>query len=130
MAGTAEWPERVKNRRRVVFQWYAAEEWGLIGSDFYTKNPLFPLEKTASMLNLDMVGRLGFDQYKVGPNQEAEEIKKRDWPLEVLGTSSAKEFPDLVKDANKDLGVNVKLPNSSQYFSASDHYSFYKKTFQ
>ncbi len=49
------------------------------------------------MLNLDMVGRLGFDQYKVGPSQDAEEIKKRTYPLEVMGTTSAKEFPDLVK---------------------------------
>src|SRR4029078_4170834 len=84
-------PNALKNRRRVVFQWYSAEEWGLIGSDHYTKNPIFPLEKTASMLNLDLVGRLGFDQYRVSPGQDAEEVKKRKFPLEVLGTTSAKE---------------------------------------
>jgi Zn-dependent M28 family amino/carboxypeptidase len=120
-------PHAQKNRRRVVFQWYAAEEWGLIGSQYYVDHPLFPLEKTASMLNLDMVGRLGFDQFKVGPNQNVEEIKKRNYPLEVMGTTSAKEFPDLVKRANKDLGVEVTTPASSQFFAASDHYSFWRK---
>ena len=88
-------PNALKNRRRVVFQWYSAEEWGLIGSDYYTKNPLFPWDKTASMLNLDMVGRLGFDENKLGKNMDEEGIKcarEKKYPLEIVGVSSAKEF--------------------------------------
>lgn len=49
-----------KNRdgRRMVFMAYTAEEMGLIGSRHYTQvAPLFPLKNTASMFNLDMVGR-------------------------------------------------------------------------
>lgn len=120
-------PNALKNRRRVVFQWYSAEEWGLIGSDYYTKNPLFPLDKTASMLNLDMVGRLGFDENKVPKGQDAAEYAAKKYPLEVLGTSSAAELEGIVMDANKDLGVELVCSKSSQFFSASDHYSFYKK---
>lgn len=120
-------PNASKNRRRVVFQWYSAEEWGLIGSDYYTKNPLFPLEKTASMLNLDMVGRLGFDENKVPKGGDAAEYAAKKYPLEVLGTTSAAEFEGLVMDANKDLGVELTCSKSSQFFSASDHFSFYKK---
>lgn len=123
-------PHAAKNRRRVVFQWYSAEEWGLIGSDYYTKNPLFPLEKTSSMLNLDMVGRLGFDDNKLAKNLDEEGLKRareKKYPLEVNGVTSAKEFEALVDKANADLNVEVVKPRSSQFFAASDHYSFYKK---
>ncbi len=123
-------PNALKNRRRVVFQWYSAEEWGLIGSDYYTKNPLFPWDKTASMLNLDMVGRLGFDENKLGKNMDEEGIKharEKKYPLEIVGVSSAKEFEALVDKANADLNVEVIMPHTSPYFGASDHYSFYKK---
>lgn len=123
-------PHAQKNRRRVVFQWYSAEEWGLIGSAYYVQNPLFPLEKTASMLNLDMVGRLGFDENKVGKNLDADGIKRaqeKRYPLEINGATSAKEFDALIDKANADLQVEVIKPRSSQFFGASDHYSFYKK---
>ncbi len=35
---------------------FAAEEAGLIGSQFYTQNPLFPLSQIKVLLNLDLVG--------------------------------------------------------------------------
>lgn len=123
-------PNANKNRRRVVFQWYSAEEWGLIGSDHYTKNPLFPWDKTASMLNLDMVGRLGFDENKLGKNMDEDGIKRareKKYPLEIVGISSAKDFEAIVDKANADLQVEIIKPKTSPYFSASDHYSFYKK---
>lgn len=49
--------------RTVVFQWYTAEESGLIGSGYYVNNPTFPkgspsIRKHVAMINLDMVGRL------------------------------------------------------------------------
>jgi len=48
-----------KPRRSIVFAWVTAEEKGLIGSEYYTLNPVFPLEKTVANINLDMVGRSG-----------------------------------------------------------------------
>ena len=45
-------------RRRVVFIAFATEELGMIGSKAYVRQPLFPLDKTVAMINLDMVGRL------------------------------------------------------------------------
>src|SRR4029077_11422098 len=43
--------------RRIVFIAFSAEERGLNGSQHYCKEPLFPLEKTVFMLNMDMIGR-------------------------------------------------------------------------
>jgi len=48
-------------RHTISFQLYAGEEQGLIGSTFYCKNPLWPMEKHLFMLNLDMVGYLTAD---------------------------------------------------------------------
>jgi len=51
--------------RTVVFTSWAGEEVGLVGSRYYTKNPLFPLEKTVVYMNMDMVGT-GDDDLYVG----------------------------------------------------------------
>src|SRR5258708_6965817 len=47
-----------KLHRRIVFVAFTGEEMGLFGSARYTKEPIFPLESTIAMLNMDMVGRL------------------------------------------------------------------------
>ncbi|MBT6004520.1 MAG: M28 family peptidase [Prolixibacteraceae bacterium] len=46
----------VKPKRSVLFILIGGEECGLYGSKFYVENPLFPIEKTKMMINLDMVG--------------------------------------------------------------------------
>lgn len=43
-------------KRTVVFALWGAEEEGLLGSKYYTENPLFPLDKTVTYINLDMEG--------------------------------------------------------------------------
>lgn len=48
--------------RRLVFITFSGEELGLFGSAHYCREPLFPLDKTAAMYNLDMVGRLRTDK--------------------------------------------------------------------
>jgi len=52
-----------KPRRTVVFCAWAGEELGLVGSTYYTKNPVYPLEKTALYMNMDMVGTGDTDLY-------------------------------------------------------------------
>ncbi|MGO1595639.1 MAG: M28 family peptidase [Sphingobacterium sp.] len=45
-------------RRTILFMAFAAEEKGLLGSDYYSQNPIFPLENTVTCLNMDMIGRI------------------------------------------------------------------------
>ena len=95
-----------KPARRMVFIGFSAEERGLIGSNFYVSNPLFPLEKTVAMMNFDMIGRLG-------PNG-----------LNVGGVATAKEFAGLAEKANADEQLKLKtLPT----MGGSDHARFYGK---
>jgi Zn-dependent M28 family amino/carboxypeptidase len=45
-------------RRSMVFMTVSGEEKGLLGSKFYTENPVYPLEQTVADLNIDMIGRI------------------------------------------------------------------------
>jgi Zn-dependent M28 family amino/carboxypeptidase len=100
-------------RRRLVFTAFSAEEIGLLGSADYTKHPVFPLEKTAAMVNFDMVGRLQ-------PDMET----KQDTLL-VDGTDTAPTFDALLEDVNKKYGFRlVKKPSG---LGQSDQASFYLK---
>ena len=51
----AQDPQRPK--RTLLFIAFGAEEAGLLGSYYYTAHPLRPLETTAAVINLDMIGR-------------------------------------------------------------------------
>ncbi|MEM6632889.1 MAG: M28 family peptidase [Bacteroidota bacterium] len=45
-------------RRSILFMTVSGEEKGLLGSQFYTENPIYPLEQTIVNLNIDMIGRI------------------------------------------------------------------------
>jgi hypothetical protein len=100
--------------RRIVFIAFSGEERGLHGSIHYCKEPLFPLESTAFMLNMDMIGRV----------KEVEDDKggKADRLL-VYGTGTAEGFDKLVDEKNPGFKI-TKLPAGT---GPSDHDSFYRK---
>lgn len=91
--------------RSVVFIAFSGEEMGLLGSSFYTKNPSVPVEQTALMMNLDMVGRLKNNK------------------LNIHGTGTAEGFEDLVKTKAQAFGLAIST--SADGFGPSDHTSFY-----
>jgi Zn-dependent M28 family amino/carboxypeptidase len=45
--------------RSIVFLAVTAEEKGLLGSEYYAANPLYPLAKTAGVINMDALGVYG-----------------------------------------------------------------------
>lgn len=99
--------------RRIVFIAFSAEERGLHGSKHYCREPLFPLERTAWMLNLDMIGR--------SIPVDAGEGKMKDRLL-VYGTGTADGMEKLVNETNKSF--DFKLTISAPGTGPSDHQSF------
>lgn len=91
----------------LLFIAFGAEEIGLLGSKFYTENPLLPLSKIKFMLNFDLAGT-GDDGIKV-----------------VNATQFKKEF-NILTELNKQ---NTLLPTVSPRGPAcnSDHCYFYQK---
>lgn len=47
----------IKPKRTIIFALWTGEELGLVGSKYYTKHPLFPLDRTMVNINMDMVGQ-------------------------------------------------------------------------
>jgi hypothetical protein len=108
---------RDREGRRLVFIAFSGEELGLNGSVFYCKKPLFPLEQTAAMYNVDMVGRLRADKQ---PDKDGNTDK-----LLTEGSGTAKVFPDLLARLGKKYGF--RLTNKASGFGPSDHDSFCRK---
>ena len=54
-------------RRSMLFMTVTGEEKGLLGSQYYVENPVFPLENTVVDLNIDMVGRID-PEHEENPN--------------------------------------------------------------
>jgi hypothetical protein len=91
--------------RTLVFVLFGAEEIGFVGSGHYVRRPTVRLERTAAMLNFDMVGRLG------------------DGALTVAGVESGRGLRDIVTDAARTFAAKVTLRDSPS--DPSDHIRFY-----
>ncbi len=47
----------VKPKRSTIFIWHTGEEGGLIGSAFFARNPVVPIDSIVATINVDMIGR-------------------------------------------------------------------------
>jgi Zn-dependent M28 family amino/carboxypeptidase len=97
--------------RSILILFPTAEEEGLLGSQYYTEHPVFPMNKTVACFNNDIILPIG---------------RMRDVMITGYGQS---DLDDIIADAaaEQDRYV-VKDPNSQtgMYFR-SDHFSFAKK---
>jgi hypothetical protein len=48
----------LRPKRTIIFASYTGEEKGLLGSYHLAANPIFPIEKTRAVLNIDLMGRV------------------------------------------------------------------------
>lgn len=107
-------------KRSVLFLHVTGEEHGLLGSKYYSENPIFPLENTVVNLNVDMIGRC--DAENCGKNY-----------VYVIGSemlsSELKKINENANAVNTKLELNYKYddPNDTQrLYYRSDHYNFAK----
>lgn len=111
-------------RRTIVFMTVSGEEKGLWGSEYYSDNPVYPLEKTSVDLNIDMVGRIDTERmsddtmnyvYVVGHDKLSSD-------LPIINEAMNKKYTGLKLDYKFDD------PNDKEriYFR-SDHYNFARK---
>ena len=108
-------------RRSILFLANTGEEEGLLGSQYYTDHPVFPLEKTVTGLNIDMVGRVdslhqdkGDYVYLVGADRLSTE-------LNTLSEATNQQYNPVALDYKYN---DPKDPE--QIYYRSDHYNFAK----
>lgn len=113
------------NKRTIIFMSFGAEEEGLLGSKFYVNNPVWPLDKTVAMLNLDMVGRLNANKLTVGGIGTANEMRGL-----VEAANSIAAVPSAGSNGGTAVtaaGKHFELVLNEEGFGPSDHSSFYGK---
>lgn len=96
--------------RSVVFIAWFGEEKGLQGSRYYVRHPVFPLEKTVAMINLEHLGRTDDSE---GPKPDSATLTGFDYT----------DVATIFKSAGEKTGVNVYKheKNSDTFFPRSDN---------
>jgi hypothetical protein len=109
-------------RRSILFMLVTAEEKGLLGSDYYTQNPVFPLENTVVDLNIDMIGRRDFKHRDSAPYVYVIGADKLSSELNRVSETANKQYTNLIFDY---IYNDVNHPDRLYY--RSDHWNFAKK---
>ncbi len=101
---------RQRPRRSIVFLTFFGEEEGLLGSKYYARHPVLPLDKTVGQLNLEQVGRTDSSE---GPQVSNATVTGFDYST----------LTSFLQTAGDLTGVKVyKHPrNSDAFFSQSDN---------
>lgn len=96
--------------RSIVFLAVTAEESGLLGSKWYAENPLYPLEKTVAVINMDSMN-------VYGPTDD----------VVVVGHGSS-ELEDILVRKAEDQGRSIAPEEHPErgYYYRSDHFNFAK----
>ena len=110
-------------RRSIIFLAVSGEEKGLLGSEYYSNHPLFPMEKTTVNMNIDMIGRSDPDRktgdstnyiYVVGDDKVSSDLKP-------ISEAQNKKYTKMELDYKYNDPAD---PNRIYY--RSDHYNFAK----
>ncbi len=109
-------------RRSVLCMLVTGEEKGLLGSQFYAENPIYPIENTVANVNVDMVGRVD-KKYEENPNYVYVIGSDRlSTELHEINENANKKYTNLVLDYTYNADDD---PN--RYYYRSDHYNFAEK---
>lgn len=107
--------------RSIVFLHVTGEEKGLLGSEYYSEHPIFPLEKTVADLNIDMIGR-------IDPKRDGD----RNYIYLIGSDKLSTELHEISEEVNKKY-ANIELDytynddnDPNRFYYRSDHYNFAK----
>ncbi|HET8886823.1 MAG TPA: M28 family metallopeptidase [Salinimicrobium sp.] len=108
-------------KRSILFLNVTGEEKGLVGSRFYTENPVFPLKQTIANLNIDMIGRIGKGMEDAGDYVYLIGSDKLSTELHNISEAANKKYTNL----NLDYTFNDEN-DPNRFYYRSDHYNFAK----
>ncbi len=96
--------------RTIVFLAVTAEESGLLGSQWYAENPIYPIAKTVANINIDGLNTIGRTRDVVVVGARSSELE------DYLETTAASQDRYLVNEPTPERG----------YYYRSDHFNFAK----
>ncbi len=100
-----------KPKRSVLFLLVTAEEQGLLGSAYYAAHPIYPLEKTVAVVNIDGINQWG-----------------RTKDITVIGLG-ASDLDDYLREAAAEQGRTLRPDPEPEkgFYYRSDHFNFAKQ---
>lgn len=111
----------IRPDRSILFLHVAVEEWGLLGSRYYSDFPLFPIAQTVANINVDMMGRR---------DREHEEKDDRDF-VYIIGAEIISSDLDRMLQRGNEQSANIRLDmrfndltDRNQFYRRSDHWNF------
>ncbi len=108
-------------KRSILFIHMTGEEHGLYGSQFYSENPLFPLENTITDINIDMIGR-----------RDDQHLNTNNYVYVIGSDYLSTDLYNVTENANNcftHLNLDYKYNDKNdpnRYYYRSDHYNFAK----
>jgi Zn-dependent M28 family amino/carboxypeptidase len=98
-------------KRSILFLMVTAEEQGLLGSQYYSVTPVYPLEQTLANINMDGINQWG-----------------RTKDVTVIGMG-ASDLDDYLRDAATEQGRTLRPDPESEkgFYYRSDHFNFAKQ---
>lgn len=99
-----------KPERSIVFLAVTGEEQGLLGSEYYALNPIYPLKKTVANLNMDALGFYG---------------ETKDISIKGKGQNEVEDYIVAILNENGLEAVGDTRPSAGSYYR-SDHFNFAK----
>ncbi len=107
--------------RSVLFLHVGAEEWGLLGSRYYSDHPTVPEENIIANINMDMIGRW---------DERHEEQGDSNYVYIIGAEIISSDLNNKLKQANQwssELELNMRyndLDDPNRFYRRSDHWSF------
>lgn len=100
-------------KREVVLAAWTGEERGLLGSAYFTRHPVVPLDRLAVAVNLDGLGRNNLDKPEYAQ------------ALQVIYSAAVPALRELAAAANADHEFDLRFYPSLRFRPISDHASFH-----
>lgn len=109
-------------RRSILFMTVTGEENGLLGSAYYSDNPIYPLANTVVNLNVDMIGRRDGEHKDSAPYVYVIGSDKLSAELHTLSEATNKAYTNLIFDYTYN-----DENHPTNLYKRSDHWNFAKK---
>lgn len=107
-------------RRSILFMTVSGEEKGLLGSQYYSDHPIYPLENTIVDLNIDMIGR-------------KDSLHDNDQYVYLIGSDRISQDLHYISEQVNDDLIHFDLDytynredDPNHFYYRSDHYNFAK----
>jgi Zn-dependent M28 family amino/carboxypeptidase len=113
---------KVRPRRSILFVAFDAEEAAMLGSAYFTENPVLPLDRAVADLNMDMIGRdEDTPTWKLTPDQTKNSVN-------LVGTLYNPDLRRIIERNNQVIGLQLDFKtdttDSEEWFDRSDHIMF------